>query len=527
MDSTLVLIGIGFLIIGVISGIIGLNVYQKVQEDNRRASAKSEADKIIDKAKAQASRIDKEAKNKAKEFESRARKNAENDIKKQKQKVVQAENQFRDKEKRLDGEYKKKEDALDSKMRDLDDQNERLIIAEERLAQLEKKAKEELQTLTERLESVAGMSQEQAAEELSRALESEAREEAAAQISIIEKEAEEEARKRSRMVLATAISRIASEVATEKTVSILPLTSDEMKGKIIGREGRNIRALEAACGVDLIVDETPEAVVISCFDPVRREVARRVLVKLMEDGRVHPARIEEVVTRIKSDLLKSFKEEGEKACLELGITVPHAAILSLLGSLKYRQAMTQNLLKQSLEVAFVAGLLAEEIGSDVKAAKRAGLLFGIGRGIDHTVEGSYSKVGADFAKKHGEKDTIVHAIRAVECEVEPRSILAHIVQSAYNFSKSRPGTKRNMMDSYVRRLNDLESIGNSFDGVSRTFALQAGKEVRVLVDGGKVTDGQAQMLSKDIARKIERELNYPGNVKVVVLRETRIVEHAR
>ena len=527
MDLNLILTGFAFLFLGIVAGVMGLGMYQKFIADKQRNSAQKEAEKIIHKAKSQASRIDKEARAKSKDFEARARKNVESDIKKQKSKVQQAEIKFLEKEKNLSGDFKKKEAVLEGKLKALDDRRERMEISEKRVAQLEKEANDTVQQLKDRLERVAGMSEDEAREQLIKALEKEASEDVAAQIEIIEKEAEASAKRKARYILSVAISRIASEVATERTVSVVPLTSDEMKGKIIGREGRNIRALEGACGVDLIVDETPEAVVISCFDPVRREIAKRVLEKLMEDGRVHPARIEEVVSKVKAELIRSMKEEGEKTCIELGILTPQPAILNLLGNLKYRQSQTQNLLKHSVDVAHVAGLLAEEIGSDVKAAKRAGLFHAIGRGIDHSVEGSYSKVGGDFAKKHGEKDQVVEAIRAVEGEIETKTILSHLVQAANNFCKARPGTKRNMMDSFIKRLGDLESIGNSFDGVSRTFAIQSGKEVRVLVDSGKVTDGQAQMLSKDIARKIERELNYPGQIKVTVLRETRIVEHAR
>jgi ribonuclease Y len=300
-----------------------------------------------------------------------------------------------------------------------------------------------------------------------------------------------------------------------------------MKGKIIGREGRNIRALEAACGVDLIVDETPEAVVISGFDPVRREVARRALEKLMEDGRVHPARIEEVIDKQKKELFKAMKEDGDKACYELGLHGVHPELIKTLGSLKYRQTLAQNIYAHSMEVAFFAGMMATEIGVDIKKARRAGLLHDIGKGLDHSVEGSHAVIGAEYAKKHGESAEICHAIRAHHDDEKPQSALAFLVQAANALSNARPGARRQSMDSYVRRLEDMESIGNSFDGVVRTFAIQAGKELRVLVESSRVTDEQASMLSYDIARKIERELSYPGQVKVNVVRETRVVEHAR
>jgi ribonuclease Y len=371
------------------------------------------------------------------------------------------------------------------------------------------------------------MTSMQARDELMHTLEEQVRQESTARLNQIEEEARVESERKSKRILAMAISRYASEVATERTVTSIPLSGDEMKGKIIGREGRNIRALEAACGVDLIIDEAPEAVVISSFDPVRREVARKSLERLMEDGRVHPARIEEVVEKVKSEILGSVKEDGEKACFELGVHGVHPAIINLLGNLKFRQSDTQNVLQHSIEVAQLAGLMAAEIGFDVKIARRAGLLHDIGKAIDHHTEGGHAVIGAEFARKHGEKDGVVHAIRAHHDDEKPETVLAHIVQAANNLSKARPGARRSSMETYIRRLQDLESIANSFDGVSRTFALQSGKEIRVLVDSGRVTDEQTLMLSRDIARKIERELNYPGQVRVMVVRETRLVEHAR
>jgi ribonuclease Y len=324
-----------------------------------------------------------------------------------------------------------------------------------------------------------------------------------------------------------ALSRFAGEYTSERTVSVLSLPSDEMKGKIIGREGRNIRTLEALCGVDLIVDDTPEAVVISGFDPVRRELARKTIEKLMEDGRVHPARIEEVVEKMRSELNKTVREEGEKICVELGVTNLHPEIMRVLGSLKYRQSFTQNTLNHCIEVASLAGIMAGEMGSNVKLARRAGLLHDIGKGIDHTVEGNHAIVGAEFCKKFGENEAVCHAIRAHHDDEKPNSTIAFIVQAANILSNSRPGARRPGMENFINRLQDLESIGNSFDGVQKTFAVQAGREVRVLVEASRVTDDQAVMLSRDVARKIEREMPHLGTVKVSVLRETRSVEMAR
>lgn len=324
-----------------------------------------------------------------------------------------------------------------------------------------------------------------------------------------------------------AIARYAGEFSAEKTVTVIPLPDEELKGKIIGREGRNIRAIESLCGVDLIIDETPEAVVISGFDPVRREVARRSLEKLMEDGRIHPGRIEEVIDRTKKDLFKYIKGEGEKACLELGLQGVHGEIHKTLGSLRFRTSYAQNNYAHSLEVGMLAGLMAAEVGADVKAARRAGLLHDLGKAMDHSIEGSHAVIGADFAKRFGEAENVCHAIRSHHEDEKPRTMLAYLVQAADAMSSARPGARKSIMENYIQRLEDLESVANSFDGVERTFAIQAGREIRVIVDSSRVTDEQALMLSRDIARKIEREMKFPGQIKISVVRETRAVEHAR
>lgn len=515
------------LVLGMLIGIGVYIGYQKIQANKQRDAAEKEAERILSKAKSQASRLERDATAKAKDFEARARRNAETEIRKEKQKIESLESQLKEKEGRLDKEMKRKEEALNDKMRHLDGETERINIAENRIKDMEVKLQHQIGDLEQKLEKVASMTTDQAKTELMRTLEEETRREVGGRLHQIEEETKQEAEKRAKRVLAVAISRYAAEVATEKTVTTIPLTGEEMKGKIIGREGRNIRALEAACGVDLIIDETPETVIISSFDAVRREVAKKSLGKLMEDGRVHPARIEEVVSKVKSEMAQTVKEDGEKACFELGVLGVHPAIISLLGSLKFRHADTQNLLAHSIEVANLASLMADEIGTDPKLARRAGLLHSIGRALDHSFEGSYAHVGAEFAKKHGERDLICNAIRCHTGEVPAETVLDHIIEAASNLSKVRPGAKRPTMEGFVKRLEDLESVANSFDGVTRTFALQSGKEIRVLVDSGKVTDEQALMLSRDIARKIEREMNYPGQVKVAVVRETRIVEHAR
>ncbi len=528
MDSMSLVVVVGSLLVGLALGLVSFYLYRQMLDGKKKNSAQKEADRIVNKAKSQASKIDRDSKSKAKDFESRARRNAENEIRKQKQSLQSQENKFKDKESKLDRDYKRKLEELKQKEQDLEAQTEETQASKQQVRELEKKCRRQIEDIQVQLEKVAGMSTEDAKQELKSSLEEEAREEISERLSEIEADVKKEADQKAKEILATAIARYASEVSTERTVNVVALTSDEMKGKIIGREGRNIRALEAACGVDLIIDETPEAVVISSFDPVRREIAKRALEKLMADGRVHPARIEEAVGQVKKELFKAIKEDGEKACFDLGIHGLHAKIIEQVGGMKYRHTGMHNLFKNCVEVAEISGMIAAEIGSDVKLAKRAGLLHAIGRTIEHTVEGDYATVGADFIKRHGEKPIVVQAVRNHKAKNEKaKSLLDHIVQAAVQLGNARPGARRTMMETYIKRLADLESIGNSFDGVVKTYAVQAGKEIRVVVDSGRITDGQAKMLTRDIARKIERELNYPGQIKVNVIRETRIVEHAR
>lgn len=514
-------------VVGLILGGAIVFIIKKVQDEAKKKSARAEAERIINRAKSEVAKLDKDSKTRAKDFETRARKNAEVEIQKQKSKLKNQETQLERRLKEIDEQLKQKLDENDRFVNGLKDREEKIAIAEHRVKDLEKKSDQQMVELRNKLESVAAMSTEQAKRELFSSLEEEAKLAAAKKVDEIEKQAEAEASSRSKRVLATALSRFASEYTSERTVSVLSLPSDEMKGKIIGREGRNIRTLEALCGVDLIVDDTPEAVVISGFDPVRRELAKRTLEKLMEDGRVHPARIEEVVEKVRTELMKSMKEEGEKIAVELGIPNMHPEIIKVIGSMKYRNTHTQNLLNHSMEVAYLAGVMAAEVGANAKLARRAGLLHDIGKAIEHTVEGSHAIVGAEFAKKFGESEGVCHAIRAHHNEEQPNSMVAHIVQAANILSNSRPGARRPGMENFINRLQDLESIGNSFEGVLKTFAVQAGKEVRVMVEAAKVTDDQSLMLSRDIARKIEREMPHLGQVKVAVVRETRSVEMAR
>lgn len=522
-----IVISIVLALVGICVGALVMFVYKKAVDEKTKKSAELEAEKLVSKARADAQRIDREAKQRAKDFETRAKKNAENDVQKTRQKLQQEEKALVDKEGKLEKEFQTKEADLEQRLQEIAARDEKVKIAEKRMVELEQEALRKQAELQARIEAASGLSAAEAKKEMIDALTADVSKEAAKRAIEIEEEAKSEAQDRARRVIAMAISRYASEYTAERTVSVINLPNEEMKGKIIGREGRNIRSMEAATGVDLIVDETPEAVVISSFDPVRREVARKALEKLMEDGRVHPARIEEVTDKVKKEIFKTMKEDGDKAIFELGLAGIHPEIVKVLGSLKFRHSMTQNILQHSIEVAHLAGMMASELGIDVKRARRAGLLHDIGKGLDHTIEGSHAMVGADFLKKYGEHDTVVHAVRAHHDEEKPNSILALIVQAANVLSNSRPGARRASMDTYIRRMEDMESIGNSFDGVVRTFAVQTGKELRVLVEASRVTDEQASMLSYDIARKIERELSHAGQVKVSVVREVRVVEHAR
>lgn len=516
-----------YVLVGILLGAFVVFAYKRIQDQNTKKSAHSEAEKILNKAKSESLKIKKDSETKAKDYELKARKTIETDINKQKVTLKNKETQLERRLKEIEDQNKNKQDENDRFGNQLKDREEKMSIAESRLKEAEKNTQEQVHFLQKKLENIAQMSQEQAKRELFQVLEETAKLEASKRIAEIEEEAIKESDKKSRNVIARAMARFASEYTSERTVSVMSLTSDEMKGKIIGREGRNIRTLESMCGVDLIVDDTPETIVISGFDPIRRELARRTIDKLMEDGRVHPARIEEVVEKQKSELTKSMKEEGDKVIAELGIGSLHTELTKMVGSLKYRSTHAQNALNHSLEVAHISGLLAAEIGSNVKVAKRAGLLHDIGLAADHTFEGNHAFVGADLAKKYGESEEVCNAIRSHHEDEKPSSSIAWIVHAANVLSNARPGARRNQMDNFINRLKDLESIANSFDGVIKAVALQAGREVRVLVESSRVTDDQSMMLARDIVKKIEREMAYAGQVKVTVVRESRSVEIAR
>ena len=521
------IMSIVYLVVGIVSGIGSFAGYKMSVENKKKKTAQNEAARIINKARSDAARIEKETADKTREADQRMRKNLEGEVRKQKDQSRQIEQKLEERGKELEREFKRKQEDLEKQKLEMREKSEKLKTQETRLESVKEENATKNRQLTEKLESISNISKEQAKEEMKQALKEEVESESAKMVITVEEDAKVQAEQKAKRIIGMAISRFAGEYAAEKTMTVVPLPDQELKGKIIGKEGRNIRALEAMCGVDLILDETPEAVVISGFDPVRREVARRALETLMVDGRIHPGRIEEVVDKTKKELFKSIKIDGEKACLDLGINGVNAEIHKILGSLKYRTSYAQNNYTHSMEVGMLAGLMAAEMGVDVKMARRAGLLHDLGKAMDHSIEGSHAVIGADFAKRYGEPEPVCHAIRSHHEDEKPRTLLAYIVQAADALSSARPGARKSMAENYIQRLEDLESIANSFEGVERTFAIQAGREIRVIVDSSRVTDEQSVMLSRDIARKIEKEMKYPGQIKISVVRETRAVEHAR
>ena len=428
---------------------------------------------------------------------------------------------------RLEQRLAQHEEGLEKRNRDVEQGEQRLTRREEELEQTRQQLEEERTGVAKELERVAGMSQEEARTELLRDVEGELDHEVAERIRAAEHRVREEADERSREILITTMQRHASEQTGEAAVTVLHLPTDDLKGRIIGREGRNIRALEMATGVDIIVDDTPEAVILSSFDPVRRELARLSIQKLVTDGRIHPARIEDIVESVKSDLELKIKQEGESAVLELKVRDVHPELIKLLGKLKYRTSYGQNVLQHSKEVAMLAAMMAREIGADVNVALRAGLLHDIGKAVDKDVEGTHTELSVELTKKYGETEKVVQAIASHHRDVDFPSIEAVLVQSADTLSAARPGARRELLETYIQRLEKLEEIATSFDGVSKAFALQAGREIRIIVESQKVSDDRAALAAKEIAARIKNELDYPGQIKVTVIREMRAVEYAR
>jgi len=479
-------------------------------------SAEEEAKRIVNEAYKAAEAKKKEAILEGKDEIHRLRNESDKELRERRNEVQRQERRIQQKEETLDKKlenYEKKEEQLNNKIKQ----------AEARLAETEELKRCQMDLM----ERISGFTAEQAKEHLLKSLDSELVHEKAAKIMEIEQQTKDEANEKARNIISLAIQRCAADHVAEATVSVVVLPNDEMKGRIIGREGRNIRALETATGVDLIIDDTPEAITLSSFDPVRREIARVALERLIADGRIHPARIEEMVDKARREVEATIKAEGEKTVLEAGVIGLHHELVKTLGRLRYRTSYGQNVLKHSLEVSFIAGLMASELGMDPAAARRAGLLHDIGKALDHDIEGSHVTIGVDIARKYKEQESIIHAIHAHHGDVEAQSVLACLVQAADAISAARPGARRENVENYIKRLQKLEEIANSFPGVERCFAIQAGREVRVMIKPDVVKDDGMILVARDICNRIENELEYPGQIKVNLIRESRAVEYAK
>lgn len=514
---------IALVIAGLAGGVgLGLLIKGKAAAGKIRG-AEEEASRIIANAEREAETKRKEAVLEAKDKLYQARAEFEKEIRDKRQEIQNQERRLTQKEENLE----KKIDLVEKRESD-GTRREREVAAREKVAtEKEERFDRGLREQREMLEKIANMTAEEAKRQLMVAMEDEAKFEAAKTIKRIEDEAKEEADKKAKNIISLAIQRYASDYVAEATVSVVNLPNDEMKGRIIGREGRNIRAIEAATGIDLIIDDTPEAVILSCYDPFRREIARLTIERLMHDGRIHPARIEEIAEKVKKDLEVTMKEEGEKAAFDLGIHNLHPEIIKLIGRLKYRTSYGQNVLMHAREVAYFAGVMAAECGVDQKLARRAGLLHDLGKAVDHEVEGTHPQIGSDLAKKYGESAKVINAIMTHHGDGEPSSVESVLVAAADALSAGRPGVRRETLESYLKRLEQLESTANSFKGVEKSYAIQAGREIRIIVKPEDLSDAHSAQLSRDIAKKIEQELSYPGQIKVTVVRESRYVEYAK
>ena len=506
---------IGLLIGGVVCFPLGYR-YRKNVSEKEISSAEEEGKRIINEAIKSAESKKREALLEAKEEILKSRSEFEKEEKTRRADLQRQENRLQQKEENLDRKteaIEKKEDSLNQKHAAIDKEAEEIKIIK--------------RSQTEMLERISGFTAEEAKDYLIAQVESEVTHETALKIKEVESRMKEECEARAREVVAQAIQRCAADQVAEMTVSVVPLPNDEMKGRIIGREGRNIRTIETLTGVDLIIDDTPEAITVSCFEPVRREIARLALEKLIADGRIHPTHIEEMVEKARREVESTIKAEGERAVFECGLRNVHPELVKMLGRLHYRTSYGQNVLQHSIEVSHIAGMMAAELGADVMAAKRAGLLHDLGKSVDHELEGTHVALGVEFARKYKERDDIIHAIEAHHNDVEPKTIVACLVQAADAISAARPGARRENLENYIKRLEQLESITGSYPGVDKAFAIQAGREVRVMVKPEQVNEDQMVILARELAKKIEEEMEYPGQIKVHVLRETKVVEYAK
>jgi len=513
----------GLAVIVVLLGTVVVLLLKRKEGSRKAVEAQEEARAILEKAREEGEKLKREAAIEAREKDLARQNEFEAHNREKQRKINETERRLLNKEENLERRFQ----SIERKERDFSQKERRLSQKEKDLELEEAKIAEAIAKAMEELERVSGMTQEEAKAVLIKKIEDEAKLEAIATVRRIEDEAKEKATVSAREIMSNAIQRSAAEHVVETTVSVVDLPSDDMKGRIIGREGRNIRALEMATGVDIIVDDTPEAVILSSFDPIRRELARLSIQKLVTDGRIHPARIEDIVESVKNDLEQKIKQEGESAVLELKVRDIHPELIKLLGKLKYRTSYGQNVLQHTKEVAMLAAMMAREIGLDTNVALRAGLLHDIGKAVDRDTEGTHTELGVELAKKYGESEKVVQAIASHHRDIDFPSIEAVLVQAADTLSAARPGARRELLETYIQRLEKLEEIAASFDGVSKAFALQAGREIRIIVESQKISDDKAALLAKDTAAKIKAELDYPGQIKVTVIREMRAVEYAR
>jgi ribonuclease Y len=506
---------LGLIVGGAGGAFAGYRYYQN-QAEKKLNSAEARARTVLDEALREAEAKKKEAVLEAKEEVHRLRADFERETKER-----------RNETQRLERRLVQKEESLDRKVEGLERKEENLARKERELDQQHQSAQELLDKQLAELERISGLTTEEARKIFLEQVEQDARGDAARMMRDIESEAKESAEKKAREVVGIAIQRVAADHSSELTVSVVQLPTDEMKGRIIGREGRNIRTLETLTGIDLIIDDTPEAVVLSGFDPIRREVAKIALQKLIADGRIHPARIEEMVEKAQREVETRIREEGEAACFELGIHNLHPELIKLLGRLRFRTSYGQNVLKHSVEVAHLAGVMAAELGVNVEVSKRAGLLHDIGKAVDHEIEGPHVQIGVNLLKRYKESSEVIHGMECHHGDVEPHSVEAVLVTASDAISAARPGARRETLETYIKRLEKLETLADGFEGVEKSFAIQAGREIRIMVKPEKVDDYAAMKMTKEIAKRIEEELEYPGQIKVVVVRETRAVEYAR